>query len=105
MIPKFSGRWVGIAGAAAMLAAVSLPQAALAEKPGAHYETITITDKGFDKPMYTIGDQGGTGDADKPSVTIINKGTTVHGVKAVPGTLDQGVMLASFTDSLGTVTA
>lgn len=104
MIPRFIGRWAAVASAGVMLAGVSLPQAALADKPGAHFETITITDKGFDKPVYTIGDAGGTGDADKPSVTIINKGTIVHGVKTLPGVLDEGVMMASFTDASGTVT-
>src|SRR5579862_7621340 len=103
MIPKFIGRWAAFASSAVFVAAMALPQAALADKPGAHYATIIITDKGFDAPVYTIGDAGGTGDADKPSVTVINKGTVVHGVKSVPGALDEGVMLASFSDGNGTV--
>jgi plastocyanin len=103
MIQSKLGRILAVAGSVGALLAAALPQAALADKPGAHYETIIITDKGFDKPVYTIGDAGGTGDADKPSVLIINNGTIVHGVKTVPGALDEGVMFNFFKDGQGTV--
>ena len=105
MIPKFLGRLAGVASGVVVLAAVSLPQVALADTPGKHYETIIITDKGFDKPLYNLGDAGGTGDADKPSLRIVNNGTMVHGVKTVPGGTDKGAMFNYFQDGAGTVTA
>ena len=101
MVPKALGRVLGVASSALLLLSVA-PQAALADKAASCCTTVIITDAGFDKPVYNIGIAGGTHDADQGSVTIINKGTMVHGAKAVAGTLDQGVMVASFRDGSGT---
>jgi plastocyanin len=89
---------------AALLLMAAVPQAALAEKAGARSATVIVNDQGFDKPLYTIGDGGGTHDADKPSVTFVNQGTKVHAVKTVPGTLDQGVQFAYAKDAAGQTT-
>src|SRR5690348_12415462 len=100
MHPKRFGLGLSL-GSAALLLAAMLPQAALADKAAPRTATVIITDKGFDKPVYLIGDGGGTHDADKPVVTFENHGTVVHAVKTVPGTLDQGVKLGSITDGSG----
>lgn len=102
MIPRVLGRLAGIASAAVMVLATVPTQAVMAASAPTCCTTVIITDQGFDKPMYTIGISGGTHDADQGSVTFINKGTMVHGAKAVPGSLDQGVMVASFRDGSGT---
>jgi len=102
MIPKALGRMLGIASSALLLLSAA-PQSALADEPKASCcTTVTITDAGFDKPVYVIGIGGGTHDADQGSVTFINKGTMIHGAKAVPGSTDQGVMFAGYTDDKGT---
>jgi hypothetical protein len=103
MIPKALGRMLGIASTALLVLAAAPPQAALADEPKVPCcTTVTITDQGFDKTVYNIGIAGGTHDADQGSVTFINKGTIIHGAKTVAGTLDEGVMFAGATDSLGT---
>ena len=104
MRPRRFGLSVSIASAGLLLLAAAAPQAALADKAAPRTATVTITDAGFDKPVYTVGDGGGTHDADKPTVTFINKGTVVHAVKTVPGTLDQGVKLGYVTNAHGQTT-
>jgi len=105
MIPRTLGRKLAVASTALLVVAVIGPQAALADPAAPRTATIIITDKGFDKPVYTVGDGGGTHDSDKPTVTFVNQGTVVHGAKTFPGTLDQGIQFGSFTDAGGNVTA
>lgn len=105
MILRIIGRRLAIASAALLVVAALGPEAALAGKAEPRTATVIITDTGFDKPVYSVGDAGGTGDAAKPQITFINKGTVVHGAKTLPGTLDEGVQFGSFTDAAGNVTA
>lgn len=86
---------VGVLALALMLPqgslAAELPATGSSVKPKVDWSVnITITDKGFEKHEYWVGDAGGS-NVDHAQFIFVNAGSKVHAVKSVPGALDQGV--------------
>jgi plastocyanin len=61
---------------------------------------IDVSDTGFAKQEYTVGDAGGT-NVDHAELVFVNTGKEVHAIKSVPGAVDEGVSFGYRLDSLG----
>ncbi len=101
-----------IGSCAVMMLSLGLPQVSLAAeapaggtakpKPRIDWTVkITVTDTGFDKQEYWVGDAPGT-NVDHAEMIFVNAGSDVRAIKSVPGSRDEGVSFGYRLDRLGT---